>query len=204
MGEVSGRRSPPLKSPDPLSLLGRLGLSSGKAARLCGITRRQLSYWAAQGAIELQGRNDGARPRFGWESLARILLLKQVRDQGRGVRRAKKAMQEFLHHGRWPADEWSVEQRMEFLRRQAERLQAAATRMRELALQQQGGDGGEQDADLQCEIATLAVWLQRARQGWAAAIGRENGFLADIDTCRRVALFADLLEFRIAAALRRP
>lgn len=202
MGEFSSRRLPPLKLPDPLGLLGRLGLSSGKAARLCGVTRRQLSYWAAQGAIELNGVRKSARPRYGWDCLARVLLLKQVRDQGRGVRRAKRAMQEFLRPERWPSEEWSAEQRMQFLGQQAQRLQAAAKRLRYLTLQKRRGDGGQGCARLEEDLAALAGWLQRARQGWASALGRENGFLADIDTCRRVALFADLLEARIAAALR--
>jgi DNA-binding transcriptional MerR regulator len=202
VGDTSGRRSPPLKSPDPLSVLSRLGLSSGKAAELCGVTRRQLSYWTTQGAVEPAGERNGSRPRYGWESLARVLMLKQVRDQGRGVRRAKRVLEEFLRRVSRPCEEWSPDERMEFLGRQAQRLEKAAEWLRGLAVaEQRSANGGRANAALQDELARLACWMQRARQSWAGAVSRESGLLADIDACRRVALFADLLEIRIGSAI---
>jgi len=196
-----------LKAPDPLNILNRLALSTGKAARLCGVTRRQLGYWLAQGALGGSVLQNGGRARYGWPSLARILALKQIRDRGSGVRRAKQVLGQIAQTAVMPSDDWTQAQRMDFLAHQAQRLEAVGARMRALALNGRTGSAGprcatgvrlppsSQDSAARGEdLLHLAEWLVASRQGWAADLGGDRAPSGDVERWQRIGLFLDLLE----------
>jgi DNA-binding transcriptional MerR regulator len=203
-----------LKPPDPLNILNRLALSTGKAARLCGVTRRQLGYWLAQGALGGSVLQNGRRARYGWPTLARILALKQIRDRGKGVRRAKQVLEQMAQVGTVPSSDWSQAQRMDFLARQAQRLEAVSARMRALALNGRSGSAGprcatgvrvplnSQDSVPRGEdLLRLSEWLAASRQGWAAELSSDRAPSSDVERCQRIGLFLDLLEASLTAMM---
>jgi len=73
----------------------RLRLTAGKAAELCGITRRQLCYWTDKGIIPcVSGGNtaDISRRIYDLNGLCKALVLKRLMDEGRGLRRAVREL----------------------------------------------------------------------------------------------------------------
>ena len=76
-------------------IFGRLRLTAGKAAELCGITRRQLCYWTDKGIIPCcTGGNDRdpLRRIYDFNGLSKVLMLKRIMDEGRGLRRAVREL----------------------------------------------------------------------------------------------------------------
>jgi len=76
-------------------IFGRLRLTAGKAAELCGITRRQLCYWTDKGIIPCctGGNNrDPLRRIYDFNGLSKALMLKRIMDEGRGLRRAVREL----------------------------------------------------------------------------------------------------------------
>jgi DNA-binding transcriptional MerR regulator len=87
---------------DPEELLTHLQLTTGKAAEFCDISRRQLCYWTDKGIIDtLEGEEedfseDGARRVYDFTALRRVLLIKQLLEQGRGLKRATREVETFV------------------------------------------------------------------------------------------------------------
>jgi DNA-binding transcriptional MerR regulator len=84
----------------------RLRLTAGKAAELCGITRRQLCYWTDKGIIPcVSGGNtaDISRRIYDLNGLCKALALKRLMDEGRGLRRAVRELK--AHWSEPPAAE---------------------------------------------------------------------------------------------------
>ena len=79
----------------PAEVLGRLRLTAGKAAELCGVSRRQLCYWTDKGIIPCRngGRSpDAPRRIYDFAGLRKALMLKRLMDEGRGLRRAVREL----------------------------------------------------------------------------------------------------------------
>lgn len=87
-----------LKPVNPEVLLQRLNLSSGKAAELCQISRRQLTYWTEKGIISTITDNNAPleeeRYSYDYTAIKRILRIKQHLRPGCGLMRAARIANE--------------------------------------------------------------------------------------------------------------
>lgn len=129
---------------EPSELLKSLKLTTGKAAQFTGVSRRQLCYWTDTGIVtaiegegeELDGGDESARRAYDFEALHRVLLINQALNHFPGLRRAAKEVDQYLASKRKRNEELasSIEQkREEFLTEQADKLDALANRLREVA-----------------------------------------------------------------------
>jgi DNA-binding transcriptional MerR regulator len=135
-GRVNGRNS--LSPIDPEQLLQHLQLTTGKAAEFCDISRRQLCYWTDKGIVEtIEGENDevgeeGTRRVYDFNALWRVLLIKQLLEQGRGLKRATREVESYLQQ---VADnellpEADRRTREELLQQQTQRMETLAEQIR--------------------------------------------------------------------------
>jgi DNA-binding transcriptional MerR regulator len=135
-GRGTGKNS--LSPIDPEELLLNLQLTTGKAAEFCDISRRQLCYWTDKGIIDtVEGEeedlgDDGARRVYDFTAIRRVLLIKQLLEQGRGLKRATREVESFLQQLldeelKGDADRRTRE---EALHRQTERLEILAEQVR--------------------------------------------------------------------------
>lgn len=72
-------------------LLSRLNLNAHSAARVCGVSVRQLTYWSDRGLIPTAGAR-----RYGIATLNKVLLIKQALGQGYTLQRAVRLVEERL------------------------------------------------------------------------------------------------------------
>ena len=72
-------------------VLGRLRLSAAEAARVCGITPRQLIYWTKKGLV--RPSQDGAED-YDVHALQKAILIRQALESGRSL---EKAAQQVAH-----------------------------------------------------------------------------------------------------------
>lgn len=125
---------------DPEELLQGLKLTTGKAAEFCDISRRQLCYWTDKGIIEtLEGEGedfgigeDGTRRVYDFTALRKVLLIKQLLEQGRGLKRATREVEGCLQQGQEEALHNTADRRTceEILQHQTERLITLADQVR--------------------------------------------------------------------------
>lgn len=123
---------------DPDQLLQGLKLTTGKAAEFCDISRRQLCYWTDKGIVEtIEGEGEepgeeGTRRVYDFTALRRVLLIKQLLEQGRGLKRATREVEAFLQQ----ADDENLKPdadrrtREELLQQQTERMESLANDVR--------------------------------------------------------------------------
>lgn len=69
-------------------LLERLRLSVGEAARVTGVSVRQLSYWTQKGLVRAIGTP--GKKRYDFRALERIALIKRHLNEGYGLEEAAK------------------------------------------------------------------------------------------------------------------
>jgi len=136
-GHGNGKNS--LSPIDPEELLQGLKLTTGKAAEFCDISRRQLCYWTDKGIIETleeEGESDdgetGARRVYDFHALRKVLLIKQLLEMGRGLKRATREAEFFLQQSLDDMLEADADRRAceEMLQQQTERLLLLAEQMR--------------------------------------------------------------------------
>lgn len=136
-GHVNGKNS--LSPIDPEELLQGLKLTTGKAAEFCDISRRQLCYWTDKGIIETleeEGESDdgetGARRVYDFHSLRKVLLIKQLLEMGRGLKRATREAEFYLQQMQDELLEPDADRRTceEMLQQQTERLLMVADQVR--------------------------------------------------------------------------
>ncbi len=124
-------------------LLKGLKLTTGKAAHFAGVSRRQLCYWTDTGivtAIEDEGENDddednSSRRTYDFESLHRVLLIKQALENSSGLRRAAREVDRHVAERHRNSEELknSIEQkREEFLTAQADKLDALIAQVQQI------------------------------------------------------------------------
>jgi DNA-binding transcriptional MerR regulator len=123
---------------DPEELLHGLKLTTGKAAEFCDISRRQLCYWTDKGIVETiegEGEDDGeegTRRVYDFLSLRKVLLIKQLLEQGRGLKRATREVDGSLQQ----SDDEDLQPdadrrtREDELHRQTERLEQLSEQVR--------------------------------------------------------------------------
>jgi DNA-binding transcriptional MerR regulator len=147
MSERKRGQAAALRPVEPAQTLEKLRLTAGKAAELCGVSRRQLCYWADTGIIsgleaeegeqaEGEKEKDGSRRIYDFPALEKVMLIKQALDDGPGLRRAAQEVSEYLAGRREKAKELVSsfgEQRESFLLEQGEQLEKLARRARNLA-----------------------------------------------------------------------
>ncbi len=95
MAELSGER--PRSSVRPVDfskLLERLELGIGQAARLCGVSIRQLSYWTDKGIITPIAR--GSSRTYDYPAIVKVCLIKQGLDEGYSLEGAVAEAEAFL------------------------------------------------------------------------------------------------------------
>ena len=137
-GHNNGKTSLSLINPE--ELLQGLKLTTGKAAEFCDISRRQLCYWTDKGIIETledegDGEDlgeDGARRVYDFNALRKVLLIKQLLEQGRGLKRATREAEQYLQQTQDEALKPDSDRRSceEVLQHQIERLQNMAEMIR--------------------------------------------------------------------------
>jgi DNA-binding transcriptional MerR regulator len=123
-------------------LLKGLKLTTGKAAQFAGVSRRQLCYWTDTGIVAaIEGENDdddddnSSRRTYDFDSLHRVLLIKQALDHSSGLRRAAREVDHHVAERRRNGEELmnSIEQkREEFLTAQADKLDALISQIQQL------------------------------------------------------------------------
>ncbi len=69
-------------------LLDKLRLSIGDAARVTGVSVRQLSYWTQKGLVRALG--SPGKKRYDFRSLERIVLIKRHLNEGYGLEEAAR------------------------------------------------------------------------------------------------------------------
>jgi DNA-binding transcriptional MerR regulator len=181
---------------EPAQLLKNLELTTGKAAEFAGVSRRQLCYWTDTGivsAVEGGGDDDGdsaARRTYDFDALHRVLLIKRALEQSAGLRRAAREVDQHITERRRKAEELgnSIEQsRDEFLTEQADKLEAIATRVQELAPELA-------DREQASELYQALEWLDRlAERVQAGEVLLEE----DAEACLRLASRTDQAEAKL-------
>ena len=136
-GHANGKNS--LSPIDPEELLQGLKLTTGKAAEFCDISRRQLCYWTDKGIIETleeDGESDdgenGARRVYDFTALRKVLLIKQLLEMGRGLKRATREAEFYLQQTMDELLEPDADRRAceEMLQQLTERLLTLSDQMR--------------------------------------------------------------------------
>jgi len=183
---------------EPSELLKSLKLTTGKAAQFTGVSRRQLCYWTDTGIVtavegegdDAEGGDESARRAYDFEALHRVLLINQALEHFPGLRRAAKEVDHYLASKRKRNDELvsSIEQkREEFLTEQADKLEALASRVREIAPRM--GDR-QQLLDLYRGLA----WIERLADG---VLSGELLLEEDAQACLRLATLVEQAEARV-------
>jgi len=175
-------------------VLGRLRLTTGRAARVCGVTRRQLCYWTDQGMVKavepsaeaLGDDADGAQRVYDCGALQKVLLLKQSLARGWGVRRAAKEADTHLEESRRREETLrasSPEERQPLLAEQAQRLEEAAERLRDLVATA-GRD----------RLLAVAAQAEALGQVCGRILGNGAAMHEDVDGCLEVETGLERLE----------
>jgi len=136
-GHGNGKTS--LSPINPEELLQGLKLTTGKAAEFCDISRRQLCYWTDKGIIETledDGEGDseesGARRVYDFTALRKVLMIKQLLEMGRGLKRATREAEFYLQQMEDELLEPDADRRAceEMLQQQTERLLGVSDQVR--------------------------------------------------------------------------
>lgn len=137
-GRNTGKNS--LAPIDSEELLLGLKLTTGKAAEFCDISRRQLCYWTDKGIIEtIEGDGetdelgeDGIRRVYDFTALRKVLLIKQLLEQGRGLKRATREVESYLQQREDEELEADADRRTreDALQRHTQRLEELAEQVR--------------------------------------------------------------------------
>ncbi|MFB3881672.1 MAG: hypothetical protein ACE149_10430 [Armatimonadota bacterium] len=178
-------------------LLKGLKLTTGKAAQFAGVSRRQLCYWTDTGIVtSLEGEDpdetadDSSRRSYDFESLHKVLLIKQALEQNSGLRRAAKDVDRFLAQRRRDAEELinSIEQKREaFLTEQAAKLDAVIAQVQQLLPKLR-------DRNRVLELYRSLDWLERmADRVQAGKVLLEE----DANACLRLATLIEQAEAKL-------
>jgi len=124
----------------PPPVFGRLRLTAGKAAELCGVTRRQLCYWTDKGIIPCcnGGAERGSSRRiYDFAGISKALMLKRLMDEGRGLRRAVRELKLRFHQAAPTAPDTPAATDEHAMLAQAERLTRLSDQARQVSVQTQ-------------------------------------------------------------------
>jgi DNA-binding transcriptional MerR regulator len=91
-------------------LLDKLRLSIGEAARVTGVSVRQLSYWTQKGLVRASGAP--GKKRYDFRSLERIVLIKRHLNEGYGLEDAAHEADLALRQGTAEEPQQVIAQRL--------------------------------------------------------------------------------------------
>ena len=184
---------------EPSELLKSLELTTGKAAEFCGISRRQLCYWTDTGIIAAiendddSDKDNAARRTYDFGALHKVLLMKRSLEDSAGLRRAARAVDQYLSQRDRAAGELadSIEQkREEFLTEQADNLEAVVSQIQQLIPQLR-------DHHQLLEFYRALDWLvEVAERVQAGEVLLEE----DAQACLRLAALIDQAEAKLESA----
>lgn len=75
------------------ALLDRLVVGIGEVAEITGVPKRQLRYWQEKGVIEPVDNAEGATRRFDYLNIKKVLLIKELVDEGYRLDAAKEKVE---------------------------------------------------------------------------------------------------------------
>ena len=150
MAEAETKKKAEVSPVDFGDLLERLRLGIGQAARVCGVSIRQLSYWTEKEIIK---PTDDSRARtYDYPAIEKVCLIKQLLDQGFSLEGAVREAEAYLRQRqeeRRRLDLLSEDQLEETVLAQAEKLRELADRIRRgLRTYRVSGDLGRLAASL--------------------------------------------------------
>ncbi len=194
MAEDASAEKELLEPIEASELLKGLKLTTGKAAQFAGVSRRQLCYWTDTGIVcSLEGddpdeeSDDSSRRSYDFESLHRVLLIKQALEQNSGLRRAAKDVERYMAERKRNAEELlnSIEQKREaFLTEQADKLEAVVSQAQQLLPKLR-------DRNRMLELFTALDWLDRMAD---RVHGGKVLLEEDADACLRLASLVEQSE----------
>jgi len=76
------------------ALLDRLVVGIGEVAEITGVPKRKLRYWQEKGVIEPVDDAEGATRRFDYLNIKKVLLIKELVDEGYRLDAAQEKVEE--------------------------------------------------------------------------------------------------------------
>ena len=131
MAEAKAKKKPEVRPVDFGALVERLRLGIGQAARVCGVSIRQLSYWTEKEIIK--PADDSRARSYDYAAIEKVCLIKQLLDQGFSLEGAVAEVEAYLRQReeeRQRAELVSEDQLEEVVLAQAGKLQELAERIR--------------------------------------------------------------------------
>ena len=83
----------PFTPPNRAALWASLALTKAQLARLCGLSMRQVGWWAAQGYLPSSARDP---EHYSGDAVDMAVLIKQGLDQGLSLRQAVRLARDYL------------------------------------------------------------------------------------------------------------
>jgi DNA-binding transcriptional MerR regulator len=197
MAEDTSAEKELLEPIEASQLLKGLKLTTGKAAQFAGVSRRQLCYWTDTGIVSsIEGDDpdsdgdDSSRRSYDFESLHKVLLIRQALEQNSGLRRAAKDVDRHLAERRREAEGLlnSIEQKREaFLTEQADNLEIVISQVQQVLPRLK-------DRARVLELYGALHWLDRmAERVHAGKVLLEE----DADACLRLATLVEQAEAKL-------
>lgn len=84
----------PLEMLLDFQLLGRLVVGIGEVANITGVPQRQIRYWEEKGMIQSVKEGEGTTRRYDYLNIKKILLIKELIDDGFTLDAAGKKVEE--------------------------------------------------------------------------------------------------------------
>lgn len=78
---------------DP-ALVSKLLVTIGDVSEVTGIPQRKLRYWEDKGIIQSSGQKDGSTRKFDYINIKKILLIKELLDEGYTLESSVKKVEE--------------------------------------------------------------------------------------------------------------
>lgn len=79
-------------------LLGKLVVGIGEVAEITGVPQRQIRYWEDKGIIQSVKEGEGSTRRFNYLNVKKILLIKELLDDGFTLDAAAKKVEERMQN----------------------------------------------------------------------------------------------------------
>ena len=76
--------------------LNRLVVGIGEVSEITGVAQRQIRYWQSKGIIQTIGAPDSGTRRFNYLNIKKILLIKELLDEGYTLEAAAKKLDKRL------------------------------------------------------------------------------------------------------------
>lgn len=136
--------------PSLQEVMGKVKFSVEQMSRICGVSRRQLSYWTKKGILT----GDGG---YSLSTLAKVMLIKKELDKRTSLRRAVQKVDEHLGRRAAEARELEVMSDSELRALVVDRLSQVQGRLRQIRLGVHQAGTGTNLRRLASELSALQV-----------------------------------------------